>query len=447
MDNESTSRYVAEYEAIAPTLPGQNLPWLQQLRKDALAKFSANGFPSPREEEWRYTNVSAIEKKLFSPVLGVDLHLKLQAVDADWLKSQQLEDAWSVVLVNGHFSADLSRLDGLPEDISIMSMADALVGAKDFSSLLETYLGRAVNIAEHDLVAFNTAWFTDGVFVHVPAKQVLAKPIQLLNIVTEADAMATTRNLVIVAENAEAQVIETFAGLNDAYLTAAVTEVFVDQNAQLTLYKLQTESEKAYHFGGTYVKQAKDARFTHHNFAFGGLLARCDIHTDLDHASECDLNGLYLGVKRQHLDNHTRINHLKPHAISREMYKGVLDDRARGVFQGRVIVAEDAQKTDSQMNNRNLLLSSDAEADTKPQLEIYADDVKCGHGVTVGQLDEKSIFYLQSRCIDEETARNMLTFAFANEMVDKIKIKSLHDKVLEQVLARFPQEGVEKEWL
>jgi Fe-S cluster assembly protein SufD len=210
---------------------------------------------------------------------------------------------------------------------------------------------------------------------------------------------------------------------------------------------MQSESEKAYHFGGIYIKQAQDARFTHHNFAFGGLLARCDIHTDLDQASECELNGLYLGVKRQHLDNHTRINHTKPHAISREMYKGVLDGRARGVFQGRVIVAEDAQKTDSQMNNRNLLLSDDAEADTKPQLEIYADDVKCGHGVTVGQLDEKSIFYLQSRCVDEETARNMLTFAFANEMVDKIKIKSLHDKVLEQVLARFPQEDVDKGWL
>jgi Fe-S cluster assembly protein SufD len=244
-----------------------------------------------------------------------------------------------------------------------------------------------------------------------------------------------------------AKVIETFAGLDSAYLSAAVTEVSIGANADVMLYKMQSESEKAYHFGGVYVKQARNARFTHHNFAFGGLLARCDIHTDLDQASECELNGLYLGVKRQHIDNHTRINHLKPHGISRELYKGVLDDRARGVFQGRVIVAEDAQKTDSQMNNRNLLLSNDAEADTKPQLEIYADDVKCGHGVTVGQLDEKSIFYLQSRCIDEETARNMLTFAFANEMVDKITVKSLHDKVLEQVLLRFPQEGVNKEWL
>jgi Fe-S cluster assembly protein SufD len=447
MASESTSRYLAEYPALAPDLPGQNLPWLQQLRRDALAKFSANGFPSPREEEWRYTNVSAIEKKLFAPVSVSVPQPKLQGIDPAWLKAQQLEGAWSVVLVNGHFMPELSVLDGLPDGVSVIGMADALAGAKDFSPLLENYLGHAVNNAEHGLVAFNTAWFTDGVLICVPAKHVLAKPIQLLNIVTEADAMATTRNLVIIAENAEAQVIETFVGLTDAYLTAAITEVFVEQNAQLTLYKMQTESEKAYHFGGTYIKQAKDARFIHHNFAFGGLLARCDIHIDLDQVSECELNGLYLGVKRQHLDNHTRINHLKPHAISREMYKGVLDDRARGVFQGRVIVAEDAQKTDSQMNNRNLLLSNDAEADTKPQLEIYADDVKCGHGVTVGQLDEKSVFYLQSRGVDNETARNMLTFAFANEMVDKIKVKNLHDKVLEQVLARFPQEGVEKDWL
>jgi Fe-S cluster assembly protein SufD len=440
MATESASRYVAEYTSLAPALPGQNLPWLQQLRKEALAKFSANGFPSPREEEWRYTNVSAFEKKLFAPSLG----LSTSQVDEDWLKALQLDDVWSVVIINGHFSAAHSHLDGLPEGVAIMSMADTLANQPEW---VEKYLGLAVTTAEHSLVAFNMAWFTDGMLVKIPAKQALAKPIQFLHIVTEADALASTRNLIVVDENAEVSLIETFVGTDNVYLTDAVTEVFVGQNSHVTLTKLQVESEKAYHFGGTYVKQAQNARFTHHNFAFGGLLARSDIHTDLGQASECDLNGLYLGVKRQHLDNHTRINHLKPHAISREMYKGVLDDRARGVFQGRVVVAEDAQKTDSQMNNRNLLLSNDAEADTKPQLEIYADDVKCGHGVTVGQLDEKSVFYLQSRCVDEETARNMLTFAFANEMVDKIKLKSLHDKVLEQVLNRFPQQGVEKEWL
>ncbi|MEI7994216.1 MAG: Fe-S cluster assembly protein SufD [Methylococcaceae bacterium] len=443
MTTAIASRYAAEYQTIAPTLCGQSLPWLQQLRTEALTQFSVQGFPSPRAEEWRYTNVSAIEKKLFSPsIIGQPQGI----ATTELLSTYQLPDAWSLVLVNGHFCEELSVLDGLPETVSVMSMADALE-TQNIASLLEIYLGQVVDNAEHGFIAFNTAWFTDGLFVHVPAKLVLEKPVQVLHIATQADVLTTTRAVIIADEMADVKVIETFAGLDNAYLTAAVIEVSVGANANVTLYKMQCESEKSYHFGGVYVKQARNARFTHHNFAFGGLLARCDIHIDLDQASECELNGLYLGVKRQHIDNHTRINHLKPNAISRELYKGVLDDRARGVFQGRVIVAEDAQKTDSQMNNRNLLLSNDAEADTKPQLEIYADDVKCGHGVTVGQLDEKSIFYLQSRCIDEETARNMLTFAFANEMVDKITIKSLHDKVLEQVLLRFPQEGVNKEWL
>ncbi len=441
MTTAIASRYTAEYSSIAPTLPGQNLAWLTTLRQEALSKFSAQGFPSLREEEWRYTNVSAIEKKLFAPSAIGQVQ---ETVSKELISKYQLADAWSVVLIDGHFCAELSVLEGLPETVTVMSMAEALAQQPDN---LEHYINQAVNNDEHNFVAFNSAWFTDGLFVHVPAKLVLEKPVQVLHLSTQGDLLASTRTVIVAEAMADIKVIETFVGLDVAYLSAAVTEVFVGLNADVILYKMQCESDKAYHFGGIYVKQAKDARFTHHNFAFGALLARCDIHTDLDLASECELNGLYLGINRQHIDNHTRINHLKPHGISRELYKGVLDNRARGVFQGRVIVAEDAQKTDSQMNNRNLLLSNDAEADTKPQLEIYADDVKCAHGVTVGQLDEKSIFYLQSRCIDEETARNMLTFAFANEMVDKIKIKSLHDQALEQVLIRFPQAGINKEWL
>jgi Fe-S cluster assembly protein SufD len=440
MNAVTASRYPAEYPTIAPTLPGADLPWLSRRRANALAQFSAGGFPSPREEEWRYTNVSAIEKKLFTPIAAASESV----LDKAWLDSYRLQGAWSVVLLNGRFSAELSRLHGLPETVSVLGIADALAKHPE---VVESHLGKAVEDGEHGFVAFNTAWFTDGLFVHIPAKQVLAKPLQLLHVMTEAGALAATRHLIVAETMSQAEIVETYIGTDCAYLTAAVGEVFVGANATLALYKLQAESEKAYHFGGTYVAQARDAHFAHHNFAFGGLLARCDIHADLDHASECILNGLYVGGKRQHIDNHTRINHLQPHAISRELYKGILDERARGVFQGRVIVAEDAQKTDSEMNNRNLLLSNDAEADTKPQLEIYADDVKCGHGVTVGQLDEKSVFYLRSRCVDEDTARNMLTFAFANEMVDKIKIRELHDLVLGELLQRFPQQGVEKAWL
>jgi Fe-S cluster assembly protein SufD len=440
MTTAKASWYAAEYSNIAPILCGQSLLWLEEQRLKALSQFSEQGFPSSHEEEWRYTNVSAIEKKKFSPTINKTKNL----VDIEWLKLYQLQEAWSVVLVDGHFSAELSSLEDLPVDVLVMGMADAL---QKLPETLENYINQSVNIDENSFIAFNTAWFTDGLFVSVNAKRILEKPIQVLHVATQQDVLAATRTVIILDKMAEASIIETYVGYDNAYLSSTVTEVFVGQNAHLTLYKMQCESEKAYHFGGIYVKQDRDAHFTHHNFAFGALLARSDIHTDLDHASECELNGLYLGVKRQHIDSHTRINHIKPHGISRELYKGVLDNRARGVFQGRVIVAKDAQQTDSQMNNRNLLLSDDAEADSKPQLEIYADDVKCGHGVTVGQLDEKSIFYLQSRCIDEEVARNILTFAFANEMVDRVKIKMLHEMILEQVLIRFPQEGINKEWL
>ncbi|MDD2723705.1 MAG: Fe-S cluster assembly protein SufD [Methylovulum sp.] len=407
------------------------ISWLETLRQTALASFQQTGFPSPREEEWRYTNVSALEKKAFSPLLEA-----AQTVDTEWLNSYQLADAYSLVLVDGHFSADLSQLAGLPEGAQILSMADAL---QTYPEQVAVYFGKAVNPNEHGFIAFNNAWFTDGVFVHIPAKCVLDKPIQCLHIVTQDGGLATTRNLLVLADHAAVQWLETFVGEDVGYLSAAVTEAFVGQNAELTGYKVQCESEKAYHFGGMYIQQARDARCTHHNFAFGGLLARSDIHTDLEQAAECELNGLYLGVKRQHIDNHTRINHNQPYGKSLETYKGVLDGRARGVFQGRVVVAEHAQKTDSTMNNRNLLLSDYAEADTKPQLEIYADDVKCGHGVTVGQLDEKSVFYLQSRGVDEETARNMLTFAFANEMVDRVSLPALKTLLLQLLLKHFPQ--------
>ncbi|MDO9212325.1 MAG: Fe-S cluster assembly protein SufD [Methylococcales bacterium] len=408
--------------------------WLQALRTEALTQFAAQGFPSPRAEEWRYTNVSAIEKKRFLPVSESQT-----AVDVtDILTVYQLKDAWSLVLVDGQFRADLSALDGLPEAVTVMSTANALDSEAE---TLQRTLGQAVSATEHGFVAFNTAHFTDGLFVRIAAKQVVAKPIQVLHIATQADSLTATRTVIIAEKMAEAELVETFVGIDNSYLSAAVTEIFVEECAAVTLTKVQSEADKAYHFGGTYVKQARNARFTHHNFAFGSLLARSDIHSDLEDAAECELNGLYLGAKRQHLDNHTRINHNKPHGISRELYKGILDDRARGVFQGRVVVAEDAQKTDSTMNNRNLLLSADAEADTKPQLEIYADDVKCGHGVTVGQLEDKSIFYLQSRGIDIETARHILTFAFANEMVDKITLVSLKSMLLKLLLQHFPQDS------
>lgn len=425
---QSAYSYLAAYPALVPSLPGSDLPWLGQLRGEGLQAFGERGFPNNREEEWRYTNLSALNKTVFSPVASLE-------VDTECLHQYRLQQAYSVVLVNGRFVPQLSHLEDLAAGVTVSSLAEILAHNP---AMLEDKLGQVVTSGEHTLVAFNTAWFGDGVVLEVAAKQRLDKPLQILHVVTAENALATTRNLFIVNHHAEAQIIETYIGSENAYFTAAVNECWLGCNAALNLYKVQLEAEKAQHFGGTYVRQAPDSRFTHHNFALGSALARSDIHSDLDKASECTLHGLFVAGGRQHLDNHTRINHLKPYGISREYYKGVLDKRARGVFQGRVVVAENAQNTDSQMNNRNLLLSPDAEVDTKPQLEIYNDDVKCSHGVTVGQLEEKSVFYLQSRGVDEVTARNILTFAFANEMVDKVEHEELKALLLKELLARFP---------
>lgn len=435
-----TTQYSEAYAKLENSLAGSSLSWLSELRAQAKEQFLERGFPRLSDEEWRYSNVSVLDKKAFSPVSDSELgHIDIADLD-----SYKLADCWTLVLVDGHYSASLSDLDGIADAVIVSSMVDAL---KNHPEKVKSYLGQAVDLKEAGFSAFNHAWFTDGVFVSVAANTVLDKPLQVLHVVTSAEVLANTHHVIALGTGAEATVIETFIGCAERYATVSVTEVFVEKNAGLSLYKTQLESDKAVHLGGVYVKQARDSRFKHTNFAFGSLLARTDVHTDLSQASECDLNGLYLGVKRQHIDNHTRITHVEPYAISKELYKGVLNDKARGVFQGRVIVAEQAQKTDSDMHNHNLLLSDNAEADTKPQLEIYADDVKCAHGITVGQLDDKSIFALQSRGIDEETARNMLTFAFANEMVNKIKFKPLHEQILTQVLERFPQAGIDKAWL
>jgi Fe-S cluster assembly protein SufD len=435
-----TNQYSAAYAKLENSLAGSSLAWLNDIRAQAKEQFIEQGFPSLRDEEWRYSNLAVLDKKSFAPVLASELG----HIDVADLEAYKLNDCWTMVLVDGHYSAGLSDLQGIPDSVTISSLAEALTDKPD---TIKRYLGQATNIKEPGFSAFNQAWFTGGVFVHVAAKAILDKPLQILHLVTGAEVLANTHHLIVLEASAEASIIETFLGCEEQYATVSVTEVFVEKNAGLNLYKTQLESDKAVHLGGVYVKQARDSRFNHHNFSFGAVLARTDVHTDLGQAAECDLNGLYLGVKRQHIDNHTRINHVEPYAISKELYKGVLNDKSRGVFQGRVLVAEQAQKTDSDMHNHNLLLSDNAEADTKPQLEIYADDVKCAHGITVGQLDNQAIFALQARGIDEVSAKNMLTFAFANEMVNKIKFKPLHDQILMQVLNRFPQAGIDQAWL
>jgi len=434
--------YQSEYEKQAGGLAGNDLSWLKERRQQAIKRFAENGFPSPREEEWRYTNVKPIERKQFSPLAKSE-----SVVDKALFDHYALTSADKLVFIDGHFCADSSDQPQLPEGVIVENMASAL---DTHSELLEAKLGRALHDEEHGFLNFNSAFFSDGLFVYLPKNSALSKPLQLLFISTktEVSQLSTIRNLLIVEQGASLELVETWVGdAGHCYLNAAVTEVLAGENSAIKMTKLQAESDKAYHFGGTYVKQARYSRFNHQSFSFGGALVRNDLHTGLREAADVNLDGLFLVAGRQHVDNHTRINHTQPHATSCEQYKGILSGKARGVFQGRVIVQEGAQKTNSEMNNHNLLLSDNAEIDAKPQLEIYADDVKCAHGVTVGQLDSESIFFLESRGIEAERAKNMLTFAFANEQVEKIELSDLKLLVQDQLLKQFPQEGIEKEWL
>ncbi len=433
--------YAEHYRDVATDLPGQQLPWLQTLRQRAELQFSTGGFPSPREEEWRYTNITPIEKKRFLPgrVQGP------VPVDSTLIARHRLADSWLLVFVDGLFSTEHSSIDDLPKGVNLLSMATALERCPEaVEPLLQQVAGRET----HGFIDFTTAYFRDGAFIQITDGVVLEKPVHILNMATRPDGLAVLRHIIALEKNAEASVIETYAGEpNVGALTTAVTEIALDENASLEHTKLQAESIRSYHFGGIYARQQAFARLRQHHAAFGGLIARTEIHSHLGKGAECELNGLFLASGRHHLDTHTLIRHTEPNASSREHYRGIASERGRGVFSGRIVVEKDAQKTDAEMNNRNLLLSEEAEIDSKPQLEIHADDVKCAHGVTVGQLDAAAVFYLESRGIDQHAARNMLTFGFANEMVEKIRHEGLRHQVRELLLANLPQANIRGDWL
>jgi Fe-S cluster assembly protein SufD len=313
---------------------------------------------------------------------------------------------------------------------------------------VERALGQACANEHHGFVAFNTAFFGEGLFLCVQADCALDRPVQLLHVSTQNDTAANLRNLIVLETGAQATYIETFvAPPGTSTLTTSVTEALIAETASLDCYSLQNQADRGFLFGGLYASVGHSARLNQTNLSLGGLLLRQEIHADLGEAAQCTLNGLFLGRQRQHVDNHTLVHHRAPKATTREHYRGILSERARGIFQGRIVVHPSAQQTDAQMNNRNLLLSDDAEVDSKPQLEIHADDVKCAHGVAIGQLDPESVFYLESRGVDSTSARNMLTFAFANAMLEHIHLPSVKNLAREELLALFPQAGIRKDWL
>jgi Fe-S cluster assembly protein SufD len=426
--------YIDRLTTAARQLPNR-MSWLDEVREQALTHFLEQGFPTVRREEWKYTNVSAVERQAFMPANQVKNGLTSKDIQA--FTFQELP-AHRLVFVNGVYASSLSAVDGLPAGVTVMSLVEATARHPD---RIEPVLGRLAPVASHPFAALNSAFLNDGAYVHLARGAVVEKPIHFIFVSTDAadSLLVQPRNLLIAEENSQATLIEHYVALGDAsYLTNAVTEMQTQANAAVEHYRVQQESLKAYHVGGLYVQQRRDSRFTSHAIDLGALLVRNDLHNRLgEEGAECHLNGLYIANGRQHVDNHTIINHAMPHCTSREFYKGILDGRARAVFNGRVVVHPDAQQSDAEQMNNNLLLSEHAEVDTKPELEIYADDVKCSHGATVGQLDPEALFYLRSRAMDESAARDLLTYAFANDVLSRFRLKPIRLQLERKLTSRL----------
>ncbi|HEX9870826.1 MAG TPA: Fe-S cluster assembly protein SufD, partial [Candidatus Tectomicrobia bacterium] len=417
--------------------------WTQPLRKAAIARFAELGFPTTHDEEWKYTNVAPIARILFQPAprtASASASEALAAATIPTLVCTQL------VFINGHYVPELSAQPALPQGVEVGSLALAFSSRP---SWLEAHLARYASVEEQAFVALNTAFMQDGAYVYVPRGRVVEVPIHLVFIsLPQAEATVShPRNLLVLEDNTRARVIESYIGLgHDVYLTNAVTEFVLGQNASAEYCKLEQESSSAFHIATLQVQQARSSNFVSHAITLGGALARHDINVALHgEGGENTLNGLFMATDQQHLDNHTRIDHVMPHCTSREFYKGILAGKGRGVFHGKIVVHKDAQQTDAMQTNKNLLLSQDASIDTKPQLEIFNNDVKCSHGSTIGRLDENSLFYLRTRGLGEEDARSLLTYAFASELVNRISLEPLRTKLNDLVLTWLPRSQRVKE--
>ena len=416
--------YLEAFSEFEKHAPGHNLKWLRELRQAAFSRFAEVGFPSTHDEDWRFTNTSPIINTRFA--LASHGRVSSQAISAFELPGA----ACRLVFVDGHFSRELSTFSDLPKGVRVGGLAEAIAENPD---RLESYLGRFLNIQRDAFSALNTAFAADGAYVHVPRGVVVDKPIYLLFLCTTEDTptMSHPRNLFIIDEESQVALVEDYVSLNEGTsFSNAVTELVAKEGAVVSHYMIEREHKKAFNISTLRIEQEKSANVESHSVLLGGGLVRNNVHPVLDgEGAECLINGLFVGNGRQHLDNYMLVEHGKPHCSSRQFYNGILDERAHGVFHGRIIVHKDAQKTDAKQTNRNLLLSDDAQIDTKPQLEIYADDVKCTHGATIGQIEETALFYLRSRGIDEASARKLLLLAFANECLDRMRQQPVRNYV------------------
>jgi Fe-S cluster assembly protein SufD len=415
---ERVDSVLAEHARFAHGRGASAPAWLRELRARGAARFSALGFPTVRQEEWRFTNVSAIADTPFrlaekTPTNAADLVARVRIADA----------AARIVILNGQFAPELSSLDKLPRGLVAGSLANAIAHNRPEV----THLGQAPWDAA-PFVALNTAFLEDGAFVVIAANAVIEQPIHIVVINGGAGkTMAHPRTLIVAGANSQARIAQTFLGAaGEAHFTNVVTEVTAGENANLDLYTDQRETDTAYHVAALHIKLQRNATVKCRAVTLGGKLVRNDIVGVLGgEGAHVALDGVYLVDGDRLVDNHTTIDHAVPHCTSHELYKGILDGKARAVFNGRIIVREDAQKTDSKQTNRALLLSDDALINSNPQLEIFADDVKCTHGAAIGQLDDEAMFYLRARGLTERDARDMLIHAYAGEVLEGIAVEAL----------------------
>jgi Fe-S cluster assembly protein SufD len=423
--DEQIGTYIGLFSELQKRAPGHDVRWLRDLREGAFARFCDVGFPTTHDEDWRFTNVSAISRSTFE--LASDESIS----DAQVAPFRIANSACQLVFVNGHFSPRLSKVSNAAAGVTVSTIAGQI--ARD-PSVLEAHLGRYLNIQRDSFSALNTAFFEDGAFVHIRRGTVLHNPICLLFISTANDKpqMSHPRNLIVAENETQATVVEDYVSLGGetpAFCNTA-TELFAGDNAVVSHYMIEREHQQAFNISTLRLQQGRSANVSSHSLLLGGGLVRNNVHPVLaGEGSECLINGLFIGNGQQHLDNYMLVEHASPHCASRQFYNGILDDKAHGVFHGRIIVHKDAQKTDAKQTNRNLLLSDDARIDTKPQLEIYADDVKCTHGATIGQIEENALFYLRSRGIDEISARKLLLLAFAGECLERMAASPARDHV------------------
>ncbi len=427
--------YLSRYQSLRDRLGRLGSDRLRRLRESAIERFNDLGFPTTKSEEWRYTPLAALLAIPFEPAARNGIAVEDLRPVAASLGGVRL------VFVNGHFESSLSSLDGLPKGALLENLSSAFARSP---GLLEGHLGQHALHKTSAFTALNTALMEDGAVLRIPAGAVLNEPIHLLFIAMSPGTMSNPRILIVAGAGAQGTVVEEYLGRCDGpYFTNAVTEVVLESGANLEHFRLQDEAGSAFHVGLLQVSQGRDSQLTSHSFSLGSSLARTEVRTVLgEEGGACSLHGLYMGRDQQHLDNLTSIDHATSHCTSRELYKGILDQRSSGVFSGRIRVHPDAQQTDASQTNKNLLLSEEALVDTKPQLEIFADDVKCTHGAAVGQLDEDAIFYLRARGVAKEDARRLLTYAFAREMVELVRLDALRAQIEALVASKLPGTAV-----